>query len=423
MKNKITLLVVYLTLLLFSVVFITSCDEEDGYYCEHEYTESIITKATCVKSGTKEFTCSKCSYSYNEEYNLKEYTSDELYENVKSSVAEILTYDKKGNEYSLGSGFVFTDDGQIVTNYHVMEKAHSAKVTVNEKEYTVTKILAYDKDIDLAVIKINATDLPVIPICKEDVKTGSTVYAFGSSKGFSATMSNGMITYAARDVDGVECVQHNSAISSGNSGGPLVNSYGEIIGINTFTIVESQNLNFAIFTKELDNLVYDNSMTIEEFYSKEFDTFKIMKDYIIENVSFTSYGCYYSDTLGYSFSSDYSTMYKRDAYYAPDNNEINLRFWIDSDYLLIITIDEDVDGVYYWEFIDLEYDDYIKGYIYADSFTRNSLLGYYTHTFSSSSVSLVRELASSMAINLLSNFDDDWSDTGVTAEDLGFKYF
>ncbi len=166
-------------------------------------------------------------------------TASEVHDKAEESVGEVVTYNQSGTELSLGSCFVYTRDGKLVTNYHVIEDAYSVKVTIDETTYGVQKVLAYDKDIDLAVLKINANNLAPLELDESTQEVGKPVYAFGSSKGLTATFSQGIITYADRIMDGVHYVQHDAAISSGNSGGPLINEYGKVIGINTMTMRDS----------------------------------------------------------------------------------------------------------------------------------------------------------------------------------------
>ena len=139
-------------------------------------------------------------------------------------------------------------------------------------------MLAYDANIDLAVCKINATGLDFATICKKPVNVGETVYAIGSSRGMTNTYSQGIITYANRVVDNVSHIQHDASITNGNSGGPLINIYGEVIGINTWGISNSQNLNFAVFTKELDNLSYSSPISFADFYSYHSPSFIWVED-------------------------------------------------------------------------------------------------------------------------------------------------
>jgi serine protease Do len=284
--------------------------------------------------------------------------------------------------------------------------------------------LAYDETIDLAVVKVNATGLSAATICKKPVSVGATIYAIGSSRGMTNTYSQGIITYADRIVDGVSYVQHDASITHGNSGGPLINVYGEVIGINTWGISDSQNLNFAVFSAELDNLIYGTPLTLEEFYLKECDVFERIKNYIIDNGSYNASNNSYRVTLGTTYSSDYSSKYTRLAYYYVDDNEITLDFLIDDgDYWVYFTIDENVDGSYYWSYFD-ENNYEMNGTLYSSTYDSDTLLGYsYNNISSSSERKSVRELASLMISVLCSWIDNDFGTINVSAEDLGFYYY
>jgi len=398
------------------------CSLTEGSALGHSYNETISTEASCIQSGVKLFSCIRCTDCYTENYDKHSFSANEIYEKTKKSVGEIITYDKSGNELALGTGFVYSAGGKIITNYHVIEDGYSAKITIDGTQYTITQVLAYDKSLDLAVLKIDASDLTPLSICKKIHPVGQSVYAFGSSKGLTATFSQGIITYANREIDGVVYVQHDAAISSGNSGGPLINQYGELIGINTWTVRDSQNLNFAIATKELDNLIYGTPLTFREFYEKESDVFAKIKNYVMSKGTYDSADREYELILGYSYSSDYSDKYTRQAIYDVADNKIYLYFFIDADCLISIVIDE-VDGVYTWGYYDKN--GYaILGTLYANTFTSSTLLGYYYHNFSYSSLlSSARQLASTMVTVLCTHMDDDFKSIGVSAEDLGFSYF
>ena len=236
----------------------------------HNYGDGeVVIEATCNEEGMKKYTCNirGCDHSYTEPYALDTYTAKELFDQSVKYVGEIKTYDKQGDELGLGTGFVISSDGKIVTNYHVIDGAYSAKITIDGEEYKLSTVLEYDEDIDLAVLKIKAEGLTAATLCKKPVSVGSTVYAIGSSRGMTNTYSQGMITYADRVVEGVSHIQHDASITNGNSGGPLINEYGEVIGINSWGITDSQNLNFAVFVGELDNLKNDKTTTLAKIYN------------------------------------------------------------------------------------------------------------------------------------------------------------
>jgi len=165
---------------------------------------------------------------------------------------------KKMQEVGSGTGFIISSDGLILTNKHVIldEKASYTVLTNDGKKYDA-KILARDPQEDLAVLKINANNLPVAPLGNSDgLELGQTAIAIGNALGeFRNTVSVGVISGLARTVTaggmGYEETIHNviqtdAAINPGNSGGPLVNLKGEVIGINTATASGAENIGFAI---------------------------------------------------------------------------------------------------------------------------------------------------------------------------------
>ncbi len=389
----------------------------------HNYISKITKEATCQEKGIIKYSCSVCGDYYTETKTLTEKTATEVYEATKNSVCEIITYDKNGAELALGTGFSYSKDGKIITNYHVIKDAHSVKVTFGTTSYTTDIVLAYDKDIDLVVLKISATNLPVVEICKQSHAVGKAVYAIGSSKGLTETFSQGIITHADRTIDGVHYVQHDAAISSGNSGGPLVNSYGEIIGINTMSVKESQNLNFAISVKEIDSLSFGSSIKLSDlFVPVKTSPFTSLKNYAIAKGTYSDGD--YEVSLKSFYSSDYETKYTIYLKYDVSENEINLQLYSVSSfaYLIGFMIDSSVSGNYAWAYVDT-YNYNMVGILYANTFTDNSLLGYSSTNASSSTRTALRELASASMIYLCAYLDEVLAPAGVTAVDLGFYYF
>ncbi len=251
----------------------------------HDYKQSVLVEATGLKEGKYRYQCTRCGESYIESYKLSILTSEEIYALASKSVGEVITYDKNSDPLSLGSCFVISEDGKIVTNFHVIDEAYAIEILINGKTYTVTSVLACDETKDLAVLKINATGLSPVKMLKETPVGGWTVYAFGNPEGFAASMTKGIISSPQRTIDGVECIQHDASISSGSSGGPLYNEYGEVLGVNAFDIIGGNNINFAISVKELDNLDYSSPMTMEQFYAAHGPYFTIfIYDYIVDEV-------------------------------------------------------------------------------------------------------------------------------------------
>jgi hypothetical protein len=186
---------------------------------------------------------------------------------------EVNGYDNGQPFKASGSGFIISSDGKIATNYHVIDKAASGTVTLNDgTKYNIDYVLGYIKpkdfgDKDLAIIKINANNLPICTLGDSDkVQVGEGVVAIGSPLGLPNVVSNGIVS---KIWDG-GIIQITAPISPGNSGGPLFNMYGEVIGINTFFVNQGQNLNFALPINWLKALNASLSMTLQQVYQKEY---------------------------------------------------------------------------------------------------------------------------------------------------------
>jgi serine protease Do len=154
-------------------------------------------------------------------------------------------------EHGLGSGVIISPDGYIVTNNHVVEGATDIRVTMSNRNVFSAKLIGTDPLTDLAVIKINGTNLPSVPWGNSaKLRPGQTVLAFGNPYGLQFTVTRGIISALNRpNLDASdrrkpgEFIQTDAAINPGNSGGALVDARGELIGINTFLI--SSNGSFS----------------------------------------------------------------------------------------------------------------------------------------------------------------------------------
>ena len=163
-----------------------------------------------------------------------------------------------------GSGVIISADGYIVTNNHVVDGADELTVTLNEnsKEYSA-RIIGADKATDLALLKIDAKDLPAIVIANSDnVKVGEWVLAVGNPLGLNNTVTAGIVSAKARQTgEGVaSMIQTDAAINQGNSGGALVNTRGELIGINAMIWSQTGSnigYGFAIPTAIMNKVVED----------------------------------------------------------------------------------------------------------------------------------------------------------------------
>jgi Do/DeqQ family serine protease len=152
---------------------------------------------------------------------------------------------------SLGSGFIISRDGYIVTNDHVVRDAESVQVKLSNDKVYDAKVVGGDPKTDIAVIKINASDLPAAVLGDSDkLEVGQWAIAIGNPFGLERSMTVGVISATGRSNMGIETyenfIQTDASINPGNSGGPLLNVYGEVIGINTAIVAAGQGIGFAI---------------------------------------------------------------------------------------------------------------------------------------------------------------------------------
>ena len=174
--------------------------------------------------------------------------------------------DVNGQPLSIGSGFVI-DEGVVVTNFHVVEnsKGGIVKIIGDQKKYRISGIIEIDKKNDLAILSVSGLIAPKVKIGDySKVGIGDNIYAVGNPRGLEGTFSQGIVS-GIRDFEGEKLLQITAPISPGSSGGPILNSNGEVIGVAVATIQNGQNLNFAIPITFVNTLYAKSSKSVKEF--------------------------------------------------------------------------------------------------------------------------------------------------------------
>ncbi len=238
----------------------------------HAYDKgTVTTEATCSTQGVKKYVCSRCRNSYTQKFSMSKMKTEDIYKLAEKTVGEVTTFGKNDHPVALGTAFLISKDGRMLTNFHVLVGAYSAQVTIGKTTYNVASVLAYDEELDLAVIKLDTKTAfsQYLRMCDRSISGGMMVYAAGSAEGFTLSFSSGIVSSPDRVLENVHYIQHDAPISQGSSGSPLFNAYGEVIAINTGYVESGQNLNFAVRASEYKKLKFSKALSMAEFYEKE----------------------------------------------------------------------------------------------------------------------------------------------------------
>ncbi len=206
-------------------------------------------------------TASRLNFSGGEDSQL---SAADLYEQNVNSTVGITTSGRTSSRYGYGytyqasgSGFIITEDGYILTNYHVIEGSDTVTVATYDEETYDAKVVGYDQSNDIAVLKIDAENLKPVTVGDSDkLRVGDTVYAIGNPLGeLTFSLTRGIVSALSRNIStssgtSMNLIQTDCAINSGNSGGALFNEYGEVIGITSAKYSSSGMYNEA----EIDNI-------------------------------------------------------------------------------------------------------------------------------------------------------------------------
>jgi hypothetical protein len=188
-------------------------------------------------------------------------SAENLFKKASPAVVRVELYGRDSRLAKLGSGFVVSEDGLIATNFHVIRGARSARVRFQDgASFSVEGVVGVDQEADLALLQIRGRRFPLLTLTDELPPVGRKVYAIGSPKGLTNTLSDGMVS-GHRSAKGLTFIQTNAAVSPGSSGGPLLLEGGRVAGITTAILFfkEGQNLNIAVPASQLRLLMQRRS--------------------------------------------------------------------------------------------------------------------------------------------------------------------
>lgn len=186
----------------------------------------------------------------------KALSPEQLFAKASPAIVKVHVYDKSAKLRSQGSGFFVSPDGLLVTNHHVISKAASAKVLLSDgSKLDVLGMVASLLSKDLALLKVKGTKLSSLKLARAAPKVGTKVFAIGSPEGLTNTISEGLVSGYRDFKNGPRLLQTTAAVSAGSSGGPLLVSTGEVVGVTTLVWRTGQNLNFAVPSKYVRALI------------------------------------------------------------------------------------------------------------------------------------------------------------------------
>lgn len=188
--------------------------------------------------------------SVNKDINLlKASTAEDFSEIINNSIKSVVTIRTLESQ---GTGFIITSDGYIVTNAHVITNSRGEiskviQAITENNEIKPLELIGANQEIDLALLKLSGTYIPLILDNSDNVQVGEKVIAIGNPQGFQFSVTDGIVSAVHRpSTSGQTYIQTNAELNPGNSGGPLINTEGKVIGLNNFKIAETEGMGFAL---------------------------------------------------------------------------------------------------------------------------------------------------------------------------------
>ena len=243
-----------------------------------------------------------------------ELSADKIYEKVDNSIVVVIAYDKDGTSYQ-GSGVVIDKKGYVVTNHHVCKDASRIELKHYNKEFKNVEIYLSDEKKDILVLKVQDNTLnPITLGTSNDLKAGQRIYAVGSPEGYENSISEGIISGFRTDENNMRLIQMTTPITDGSSGGAVVNSKGELIGLSVSGQHEG-NLYFAIPVNDVFTLLGTNTKVAETDDPGKNDPVKYFEigrlaneneNYNDAEINFTKYLAKFSNDANAYFSRGYA---------------------------------------------------------------------------------------------------------------------
>lgn len=359
--------------------------------------------------------------------------AEKIYYRCSSAVFYIEVFDSDGGVLGSGSGFFIDADGTAVTNFHVIDGAASAAITISDtgETYPVAGVYDYSKSDDWAVLKVGGSGFSYLTAGDDDAITGgATVYAIGSPLGLQNTITEGIISNPSRDEGGVNYIQISAAISAGSSGGALLNKYGEVIGITSASYVNGQNLNLALPISYIKEASTESTVALSTVNPP--DPIQELIEFVLDRGKPMKIG--YTTAYEYQLKRQYTVGYvpENDILYfetlqSDSSTEMGMSIYFDD----ATSIKDTLEAQRYFIFKFSTGNEWAvaKGYVYAPSFTVDSDLEFETLDQQTSPYrgsfdqDELQTLAKLLLLDLLGNMQVmcEFRGLSITIADLGFE--
>lgn len=208
----------------------------------NELTENLLQTKTSIEESQKELILLKAS------------VGEDFSGIIEDSIKSVVTI---RTDVGQGTGFVISNEGYVVTNAHVLAEGRTIQAITSEQELIDVLFIGYDINFDIALLKIPGDYKALVLGDSDEVQIGEKVIAIGNPLGLQFSVSQGIVSAIHRPgINGVEAyIQTDAALNPGNSGGPLINKEGKVIGINNFKIGDSESLGFALESNYIKDIV------------------------------------------------------------------------------------------------------------------------------------------------------------------------